>query len=158
MLLSASPVSHPILSALRCFLPHRSPTSLYLENANSLSTITSKFPLNSKCLMRVLLRRFASFMCSVKSKLVLITLGQDFLVIGVVFRSALGRNSSAFWVLYLVPSSSLSEKCNLQYGCEVKASPPMHRNRETMVLPMQHPHPPWLLRILLFDQFTHTTG
>ena len=110
MLLGTSPYSHPIVFALGCFLPHRSPSSLYLENANSLSAITSKFSLNSKYLTRVLLRRFASSLCPVKSKLVLITLGLDFLEFVEHCRSALGLNCSAFWVVYLVLSFLLLKR------------------------------------------------
>lgn len=81
MPLRASPGSYPILSALRNFLTSRSPTSLYLGGGHLLSTSASKFSLNSKCLTRALLRRLASFVYSVKAKLVLIMRGWNFHVI-----------------------------------------------------------------------------
>lgn len=110
MPLSASPGSQSILSALRYFLTSRSPTSLYLGGDNPLSTSASKFSLNSKCLTRVLLRKLASFVYSVKSKLVLIMWGLNFHVICIVFQICTGSEFVAFWVLYSVLSCSLTEK------------------------------------------------
>ena len=97
-------------SALRNFLTSRSPTSLYLGGGHPLSTSASKFSLNSKCLTRALLRRLASFVYSVKSKLVLIMRGWNFHVICVAIQICTGSEFVAFWVLYLVLSCSLTEK------------------------------------------------
>lgn len=117
MPLRASPGSYPILSALRNFLTSRSPTSLYLGGGHLLSTFyiigadwwvffhnfeglslwncfsASKFSLNSKCLTRALLRRLASFVYSVKAKLVLIMRGWNFHVICAAMQICTGSES-----------------------------------------------------------------
>lgn len=127
--------------------------ALYLENANSLSAIASKFPLNSKCLKRVLLKRSASLTCPIKSKLVNVW---DWMFLEFTEHCSymLGLNPSAFGILYLVLSSCFSEKCNLLVGGEVKTSSSMHRNRRQWSMLLLHSL--WFLRILFFDQFTCT--